>query len=83
MAIAVYNHATSIVPSDSTNIVYPVGRRHTDAIYVGGAGIVPVVFPNDTVVEFTAVAGEILPVAAKRVNNTNLTASLLKALYLT
>lgn len=76
-----FNKAFAISTSDTVDFVNQgMGRKLVDAIYVGGAGIVPVVFEDGTVVNFTAVAGEILPVAAKRVNSTNATATLLVGL---
>jgi hypothetical protein len=72
-----YNLGADITKSDTVNI--PQGL--TDAIYVGGAGIVVVVWQNDTTSNFTAIAGEILPVKAKRVNSTTTTATLMVALY--
>lgn len=81
-----YNKGVAITASDTVNFVAagkgPMGDSFPcDAIYVGGAGVVPVVFQDGTVVNFTCVAGQVLPVAAKRVNSTNLTATLLVALY--
>lgn len=52
-----------------------------DAIYVGGAGIVVVALIDNTTVQFTAVAGEIIPIRGRRVNNTTTTATLMVALY--
>lgn len=52
-----------------------------DAIYVGGAGIVIAVAEDGTTGAFTAVAGEILPIRAIRVNSTTTTATLMNALY--
>lgn len=71
---AAYAHAAAITPHDSTNF------NPCRAIYVGGAGTVPVVFESGVAVTFTAVAGAILPVRAKRVN-TGGTATALVALY--
>lgn len=72
-----YNKAVTITPSDTADIA----EGPTAAIYIGGAGVVVAVFPNDTTATFTCVAGQVLPVRAKRVNNTNTTATLLRALY--
>jgi hypothetical protein len=52
-----------------------------DAIYVGGAGIVVAIDESGKAVNFTAVAGEILPIRAIRVNSTTTTATLMVALY--
>jgi hypothetical protein len=81
-----YNQAFAISKSDTVNIAQYTnvaqGRgRLTDAVYVGGAGVVPAVFEDDSVCNFTAVAGEILPIAIKRVNDANCTASVMVALY--
>lgn len=73
----VYNKSAAITKSDSVSI--PEGPTH--AIYVGGAGVVAVVFTDNSVVNFTCVAGQILPVMAKRVNSTATSATLLSALY--
>lgn len=73
----VYPFAVAITPHASTNI--PNGP--VDAVYVGGAGVVAAVFNDDSVVNFTCVAGQILPIRAKRVNAINTTATLLVALY--
>lgn len=85
-----YARARAITASDTVNIDGSTfsGTATTkaipcDGIYVGGAGIVPVVFPNGEVVNFTAVAGEILPVQAIRINSTNRTSTLEVALYAT
>lgn len=75
-----FNRAVPITPSDTVNIVDPAGAPLPDAIYVGGAGVVAAVFQDGTVVNFTVVAGEILPVRIKRVNTTGTTATLLVGL---
>lgn len=54
-----------------------------DAIYVGGAGIVVAVDESGNAVNYTAVAGEILPLRTIRVNSTTTTATLMVALYAT
>lgn len=68
--------AFAITKHDSTNFA-----TNVRSIYVGGTGDVAVVFPDDTVVTFSAVpAGTTLPVRAKRVNSTNTTATLMVGL---
>jgi hypothetical protein len=68
----------AISKSDTVN--FPLGSP--DAIYVGGAGVVALVFADNTVVNVTATAGLILPVAqVKRVNNTDTTATAMVACY--
>lgn len=81
-----YNKAVAITPSDSVNFVSS-GKGASgdamlsDAIWVGGAGIVVAVLQDGTTVNFTCVAGTVLPIAAKRVNSTNTTATLMVALF--
>jgi hypothetical protein len=84
MANDFYSKAVAITTSDTVNIPGPnsgASGQLTDAVYVGGAGIVVAVFQDDTTVNFTAVAGEIIPIRIKRVNSTNTTATLMVALY--
>ena len=81
IAIPQYTKAVTITTSDTVNFLDAGGQRLLcDAIYVGGAGTVPVVFQDDSTFTFTCVAGQILPVKAKRVN-TGGSATLLAALY--
>lgn len=77
--IQAFNQALAITKSDTVNIRQD--SRLTDAVYVGGAGIVVGVFQDDSAISFTAVAGEILPIAIKRINSTTTTATLCVALY--
>jgi len=61
----------AVTPSDSTN--FNVVAR---ALYIGVSGNVVVVTPSNTTLTFVGVqAGQILPVMAGRVNNTNTTAT--------
>lgn len=70
-------NAVAVTPSDSTALA-TVAR----ALYVGGAGNVAVVFPNDVVVTLTAPAvGVWHPIRFKRINATNTTATNLLAGY--
>lgn len=74
----VFNKAHAITTSDTVDI--PQGL--TDAVYVGGAGVVVAVLPDGSTANFTAVAGSTLPIKVKRINTTSTTATLLVALYL-
>lgn len=74
-----YNKAVLITKSDTVN--FPDVDGPCEAIFVGGAGIVVVVFENDTTAQFTCVAGQVLEVRAKRVNSTTTSATLMNALY--
>lgn len=77
----VYTRAIAITKSDTVNFTVAGSAVVCDAIYVGGAGVVVVVFEDGEIASFTCIAGQILPVRAKRVNSTNTTATLLLALY--
>lgn len=72
-----YNKGVAITKSDTDNFADGL----CDAIYVGGAGVVVVVFQDGSTASFTCIAGQVLPVRAKRVNSTNTTATLMIALY--
>jgi hypothetical protein len=76
-----YNLARAVTPSDTVNFAQQVGLPDASALYIGGAGVVAAVLPDDSVVNFTCVAAQLLPVHMKRVNSTNTTATLLVALY--
>jgi hypothetical protein len=75
----VYNQAFAITKSDTVDIEQGL----TDAVYVGGAGIVVAVFQDGKTAQFTCVAGQVLPIRVKRVNSTSTTATLMLALYQT
>ena len=74
--IAQYNWSVAIIPSDTVSL-----ERPSDALYVGGPGVVTVAWENGRTAAFTCVAGQILPFKAVRVNATGTTATLLHALY--
>ena len=74
-----FNRGFAITKSDTVNIE----QGMTDAVYVGGAGIVVAVFEDNSTANFTCVAGQILPLKVKRVNSTTTTATLMVALYTT
>ena len=76
-----YNKWLAITKSDTVDFPNLGGSILCDAIYVGGAGIVVAVAEDGSTAEFTAVAGEILPIAAKRVNSATTSATLMVALY--
>jgi len=67
----------AVTPSDSTDLT-TLAR----AIYVGGAGNVAAVQHDGTAVTFTGVpAGTVLPIAVRRINSTNTTATAIVALH--
>jgi hypothetical protein len=77
-----YAKALDITTSDTVNVrSFVVDQILTDAVYVGGAGTVTVVWQDNTTTQFTCVAGQILPVKVKRINATGTAGTLLRALY--
>lgn len=81
MDIGPYNFAEAHTKSDTVDLVAFKTKGPTDALWVGGAGIVVAVFEDGSTAQFTCVAGTVLPVAIKRVNSTTTTATLLVALW--
>lgn len=82
IAIPAYKKGVDVSKSNAVDFVNQAGQGILcDAIFVGGAGVVAVVWEDGSVSELTATAGQILPVKARRVNNTNTTATLMVALY--
>lgn len=72
-----WNLWSAITPSDTVDLPQGVSM----AIWVGGAGNVAAVMQNGAVATFTGVtAGTVLPIAARRINATNTTATNLMAL---
>lgn len=83
-----YNKSIAITKSDTVNYdgsTYSATAATkaipAEGIYVGGAGIVVAVFEDGSSCNFTAVAGEVLPLKTIRVNSTTTTATLMVALY--
>ena len=76
-----YNLYFPITKSDTVDFPLVGKSLLCDAIYVGGAGIVVAIQEDGTAVNFTAVAGQMIPIAAKRVNSTTTTATLMVAMY--
>lgn len=72
-----YNVAVAVTPSDTVDFA----QGPTDAIYVGGAGVVAAMFASGATVNITAVAGVLLPLKVKRIASTGTTATLILALY--
>ena len=71
----VYQDARAVTPSDTVNI-----NTNTHALLVGGAGTLSVVTEGGTTVSITAIAGQLIPIAATRVNATGTTATGIVAL---
>lgn len=78
---AQFNQAFAITKSDTVNLGQYTRLGPTDAVYVGGAGVVVAVFPDESIAAFTCVAGQTLPIRVKRINSTNTTGTLMLALY--
>ncbi len=80
---ASYSQSRTVTKSDTVNFDLNLNGGLCDALYIGGAGVVVVVYQDGSTAAFTCIAGQILPVRAKRVNSTNTTANdaLMQALY--
>jgi len=84
--VARYNVWVPVVPSDTVPFVVAMSSTGEtvlpcDAIWCGTAGTITAVMQNGAAVQFTVVAGTILPIAAIRVNLTGTAATLMVALY--
>lgn len=75
-----FTKAVAITPGTTDFVKENTSDGLPSAIYVGGAGTVPVVFQDGTVITFTCIAAQILPVKARRINSGG-SATLLIALY--
>ncbi len=79
----------AVTTSDTVNFTGPAGLGEgpggnvlANAIFVGVGGIVVAIRDDDTAVTFTgAVAGSILPIKCKRINDTTTTATDMVALF--
>lgn len=86
-----FNYALPLTKSDTNSVAtnnptLPLGGggsgRYPDAIWVGGAGIVVVVFEDESTVQITVAAGTLLPIRCKRINSTTTSASLFVGLWM-
>lgn len=80
-----YSYAQAVTASDTADLPQ-VGASIAnapvcDALYIGGAGNVTVLLEDNTALTFAVIAGQILPIRARRVKASGLTASGLVALY--
>ncbi len=75
-----YNTARAITKSDTVDCE-KVNDHYPTAIWVGGAGIVRAIMEDNTDVQFTCVAGTVLPIYVKRVMSATTSATLLVGLY--
>ena len=78
-----FNYAKTVTKSDTVNMpTFPASDgRYPDAIWAGEAGVVVLVFPDESVIPFTVAAGSLLPVRAKRINSTNTAGTLFVGLW--
>lgn len=76
-----YNRAATVTPSDANN--FTQDQMGFAALFVGGAGNVVVVWPDDTTTTFTGLlAGVIYTIRGfKRINATNTTATNMLLLF--
>jgi hypothetical protein len=73
-----YNWVVPVTPSNTLDL-----ERLTDAVYIGGDGNLAVALENNVVQTFNGlVAGQIVPVVARRVQATGTTATNLLAMNL-
>lgn len=75
-----FNYAALAAKSDSVDTPTFEGRL-SDALWIGGAGVVNAVFENGSTQLFTVVAGTLLPIKTKRINDASTTATLMIALW--
>jgi len=87
-ASGTFNRSVLITKSDTVNFdgsTYSASAATkaipSDAIFVGGAGIVVAIFEDGSSGAFTVAAGTLLPLKCIRVNSTTTTATLMNALY--
>jgi hypothetical protein len=77
-----FNYAQTLTKSDTVNSPrFPTSDgRYPDAIWVGDAGTVILVFDDASTVTVTCAAGTLLPIRAKRCGNSG-TSALLVGLW--
>jgi hypothetical protein len=71
-----YSDAVAITPSDTINLT-----KVAQGLHIGVGGTVTAVMDSGSVVQFTCIAGEILPISFSRINSAGTGASALTALY--
>ncbi len=75
-----YNTARAITKSDSVD-VEQINGHYPTAIQVGTAGILRVIMEDNTDVQFTLIAGQLLPITFKRVMSSTTATTLMIGLY--
>ncbi len=80
LTLQTFNYGMTLTKSDTVDSPQ-YGDRYPDAIWIGEAGIVVIVFADGRVVPFTCAAGTLLPVRAKRINSTTTAGTLFVGLW--
>lgn len=75
-----FNVARTLVKSDTVDLEQ-ISGRNPDVIWIGGAGIVRAIMEDNQDIQFTCVAGTVLPVRMKRIMSTTTTATLFIGLW--
>lgn len=71
-----------ITPSDTVNIVFPVGTPYGRAIYVDVTGDITALMADGSTLTFSDVTGGIFhKIGVKRINSTGTTATGIKVMY--
>ena len=78
-----FTQARTVTPGDTSASDFDINLKqgYCDALQLGNAATVTVVFQGGSTAQFTCAVGQILPVKVKRVNATGTAATLIVALY--
>lgn len=80
LTLSGFNTARAVTKSDSVE-VEKINGHYPTSLWVGGAGIVRAIMEDNADVQFTCVAGSLLPITFKQVMSSTTTATLMVALY--
>ncbi|HEX2594752.1 MAG TPA: hypothetical protein VHL34_24830 [Rhizomicrobium sp.] len=80
VTLPAFNTARAITKSDTVDCE-KVNDHYPVSVWVGGAGIVRAIMEDNQDIQFTCVAGTVLPVTVKRVMSSTTTATLMVGLY--
>lgn len=75
-----FNTGRAVAKSDTVD-QEQINGHYPTALWVGGAGIVRAIMEDNSDLQFTCVAGSVLPITFKRVMSTTTTATLMVALF--
>ena len=76
-----YNIYRTVTKSDTVDVATDANGRYPDALQCGEAGIVRVINTDNSDIQFTVAAGQILPITFKRVMSTTTAGTLFNALW--